>query len=501
MSATARSAAVRTSALAVTLVLCFTVASVGSPVFVAALGDSPGGPVGSANAASATTPSGISDLSYGGPAVAVRQNGTSYVWMNGTTRVSAYVQPVREPGRHEFCVRLVRDNETVTDHGCTTLELDQYGQSTTFELSQLGAAEPGRHDIVVELRDAEDESLNQTRRISVVAVTEEGDIDDDNLTNVEEVRLGTNIHGGDTDSDGLEDGTEVNKYGSDPTVSDTDQDGLSDGPEANEYNTSLPSADTDDDGARDGVEITEGTDPNDPDTDDDGLTDGEEINRYDTDPTVADTDGDGLTDGEEVNQYDTDPLEADTDDDGIEDGEEVERGTDPLVAQTGTGTGTGNAGVGGNGGGGPGGAAGTDLFTNPLVLLLGLVLVAGAAFVTYSRYGGTTPQGAGGSPDDGGAPPGSGGDTADDPGQEPLDPDLLSPEEFVTGLLERNGGRMQQRDIVEKTDWSKAKVSRRLSTMEEDGVIERTRIGRGKVVERVDDDSGSEAEANVGTSR
>jgi hypothetical protein len=486
------------SVLAVALVLCFTVASVGAPV--SSLGGSPSGPIGTASAASAATPSGILDLTYSGPAVAVRQNDTTYVWMDGRTEVGAYVKPLGDPGRHELCVRLVRDGKTVTDHGCRELDVDRYGQFAPYELSQLGANETGRHDIVVELRDAEDEGRNQTRTIPVVAVERTGDIDNDNLTNAREVELGTNIHEADTDADGLEDGAEVKQYDSDPTLPDTDSDGLEDGSEANQFNTSLTSPDTDADGARDGVEVTKGTDPLSVDTDGDGLTDGEEMNRYSTNPTLpdtdgdgledgrelelgtdpmaVDTDGDGLLDGEEVERYDTDPTLPDTDGDGLEDGTEVDRGTDPTAPQT---TSPENASGGGGG-----------LPNAPLTL--GFVLLAGIAIGVYARYGrGRDHHGdADGEPSiGGGAPPGA--STASDDGPEPLDPDLLSPEEYVTRLLDRHGGRMQQRDIVEETDWSKATVSRRLSKMEEEGVVERTRIGRGKVVERADPDVAPDA--------
>jgi hypothetical protein len=166
----------------------------------------------------------------------------------------------------------------------------------------------------------------------------------------------------------------------------------------------------------------------------------------------------------------------------VPDGEEVERGTDPTAPQTTVGSA--NASEGASGGDGlPG-----------VPLTLGLVLVVGIVIGAYARYGDDSDDSGavdgGPSPSTDG-PPGGGQPSGDEP--EPLDPDLLSPEEYVTRLLDRNGGRMKQRDIVEETDWSKAKVSRRLSKMEEEGVVERTRIGRGKVVERADPDATPDA--------
>ncbi len=75
--------------------------------------------------------------------------------------------------------------------------------------------------------------------------------------------------------------------------------------------------------------------------------------------------------------------------------------------------------------------------------------------------------------------------TADEPPAEneaPVDPELLSDEERVTRLLEKNDGRMKQAMIVEETGWSSAKVSQLLSKMEEDGQINKLRIGRENLI-------------------
>ncbi|QLG63547.1 helix-turn-helix transcriptional regulator [Halorarum salinum] len=74
----------------------------------------------------------------------------------------------------------------------------------------------------------------------------------------------------------------------------------------------------------------------------------------------------------------------------------------------------------------------------------------------------------------------------------PADPepnlDLLSDEERVERLLERNGGRMRQADIVSETGWSDAKVSQLLSAMAEDGDVEKLRLGRENLISLPDDD-------------
>ncbi|MFC7008859.1 helix-turn-helix transcriptional regulator [Halalkalicoccus salilacus] len=61
-------------------------------------------------------------------------------------------------------------------------------------------------------------------------------------------------------------------------------------------------------------------------------------------------------------------------------------------------------------------------------------------------------------------------------GTEPTD------EEEVLRLLVSNGGRMKQSRIVESTGWSKAKVSRLLSSMEERGEITKLTHGRENLI-------------------
>jgi uncharacterized membrane protein len=81
----------------------------------------------------------------------------------------------------------------------------------------------------------------------------------------------------------------------------------------------------------------------------------------------------------------------------------------------------------------------------------------------------------------------AGGDAAAEPADEEPDPELLSDEERVEYLLEDNGGRMKQANIVTETGWSNAKVSQLLSSMEEDDRIDKLRIGRENLISLPDE--------------
>lgn len=64
-------------------------------------------------------------------------------------------------------------------------------------------------------------------------------------------------------------------------------------------------------------------------------------------------------------------------------------------------------------------------------------------------------------------------------------------ETVVHRLLDVEGGRIRQGSVIEQTNWSSAKVSRLLTTMENQNEIERVRIGREKIVvacDETDDD-------------
>ncbi|MUV86133.1 hypothetical protein GJ631_05975 [Natronomonas sp. CBA1123] len=69
-----------------------------------------------------------------------------------------------------------------------------------------------------------------------------------------------------------------------------------------------------------------------------------------------------------------------------------------------------------------------------------------------------------------------------DSGTAVTEEELIPDDERVVSLLEDNGGRMKQVNIVEETGWSKSKVSMLLSDMEEEGTISKLRVGRENIV-------------------
>jgi len=79
-------------------------------------------------------------------------------------------------------------------------------------------------------------------------------------------------------------------------------------------------------------------------------------------------------------------------------------------------------------------------------------------------------------------------DESGDESDEEIDEELLSDEERVERLLERNGGRMKQATIVKETGWSNAKVSQLLSAMAEEGRVDKLRIGRENLISFPDED-------------
>ncbi|MFC7227648.1 hypothetical protein N0B31_09560 [Salinirubellus salinus] len=168
-------------------------------------------------------------------------------------------------------------------------------------------------------------------------------------------------------------------------------------------------------------------------------------------------------------------------------------------ASTGTATATTSPGTGGGpadtattpGAGGGGGGLGML----PLVGLLAVLLlgVGGAVAYRSGALGGgdagaasATITGDDGDGDGGAAAAAAGAAGEADPEPEPAvtDAELLSDEERVMRLLDENGGRMKQVNIVDETDWSKSKVSMLLSEMEEAGEISKLRVGRENIISK-----------------
>lgn len=95
-------------------------------------------------------------------------------------------------------------------------------------------------------------------------------------------------------------------------------------------------------------------------------------------------------------------------------------------------------------------------------------------------------------------PPSESGSDSDTGSKTDTEEDLslLSDEERVERLLERNGGRMKQAAIVAETEWSDAKVSQLLSAMAANDRVEKLRLGRENLIslpETSPVDSGDEA--------
>ncbi|MDY6764089.1 MAG: hypothetical protein SV377_00105 [Halobacteria archaeon] len=74
-------------------------------------------------------------------------------------------------------------------------------------------------------------------------------------------------------------------------------------------------------------------------------------------------------------------------------------------------------------------------------------------------------------------------ETEDQGDEDEVPPELLTDEDRIIHMLQENGGRMKQVDIVNKTDWSKSKVSMVLSDMEDEGTISKLRLGRENIIE------------------
>lgn len=133
-----------------------------------------------------------------------------------------------------------------------------------------------------------------------------------------------------------------------------------------------------------------------------------------------------------------------------------------------------------------GGIGGTSGNGDPeFMMLAGLVLVLLGGTVYAWRQGGfdlpsigNDRPGAGAAEATTASPSGSGGSIH----PAVSDEELLTDEARVKKLLEENGGRMKQVNIVEDTGWSKSKVSMLLSEMAEDDEISKLRVGRENII-------------------
>jgi hypothetical protein len=218
--------------------------------------------------------------------------------------------------------------------------------------------------------------------------------------------------------------------------------------------------DLDGDGLANAREVEAGYNVSNPDMDADGLTDGAEVNQYGSDPQDPDSDGDGIRDGIEI-QRGTDPTASDTDGDGLGDSTEATLGTNPT----------------------------NDLTPVWLVvgaLLVVAVVVAVGAFVRrqWRERSGELLNLGSNADSEPRADPDDGVDSATgvESTTEVTEPMPMTDEDRVLALLREHGGRMKQSQVVERTEWSKAKVSRLLSSMNEEGTVEKLSIGRENII-------------------
>lgn len=464
----------------------------------------------------------VDDLTVTGDSVIETENDVTYVagWKSYT--VETVIDG--ESGEYQVCMAigsLTNKREIV----CEEITVMSGGSETvTIERTEWPSNASGQQMVSVIVREnnpltTANDPL-ETSSVRVTLLTEGGDFDDDGVGNKRELEEGTdprapdtdrdgltdgeelnvyhtNPNRTDTDNDGLSDGIEVHEHGSNPSLSDTDDDGLTDKEEVNVYGTDPTDPDTDDDGLRDGQEVeNHETDPTDPDTDGDGLQDGREVKFYQTDPTDPDTDSDGLNDNAEVNEHKTNPTDPDTDDDGLRDGAEVhEYGTNPKRGDT-DGDGVDDA---------TEIKRGTDpienapivvayMEENPLKTAVGgtvACLVIGAGVWYWWRR--RRRAGVGSTPVEESEKPKlepkakreqqEGKANGDVGASEPL-----TDMDHIQQLLTERGGRVRQSEIVSETGWSKSKVSRLLSRMEDDDLITKITVGRENLITRPGDE-------------
>jgi hypothetical protein len=417
----------------------------------------------------------VSDVTFSGPGVYRPPDSTeTYLWRGATTNVTVTVRTGNVSERfYDACVYLPSAPEGAREIACGGASVP--GNSTrqvTVPVegwpNATGPDATAEQQVGVRLEAGFYDDFLGNASAPARLILRDTSLDGDELTNAEEARLGTNLTSKDTDGDGLWDDVEAREYGTDPLQKDTDGDGLPDAKEVSE-NTDPLEADSDGDGLPDGPEVDDyDTNPTEWDSDGDGLADGVEVDDYGTDPTAADSDGDGLADGVEADDYGTDPTAADSDGDGLADDDEVWLGTDP-----------------------------TSLLSPWLVVLSVLVAFGGLGLYATSsssaderRRDLDVVEPAAPRTDDGTAADGAAAAAGDQPSApasatSDFDDDtvpLLTDTDRIERLLADGGGHLRQQAIVRETDWSKSKVSRLLSQMEEEGRVTKISVGRENVI-------------------
>ncbi|SEV98662.1 helix-turn-helix transcriptional regulator [Halobacterium jilantaiense] len=157
-----------------------------------------------------------------------------------------------------------------------------------------------------------------------------------------------------------------------------------------------------------------------------------------------------------------------------------------TAATTTDGSGTG----GDDGTSGSGGGDTSGLFVPAAVGAVVAVLVVGGGGWLYLQKRGPDddPGGAVDADTGGGGPGASGADGSGDETDDGPPSELLSNEERVEQFLESEGGRAKQQAVVEVLDWTEAKTSQVVNEMQDEGTIEKFRIGRENVLKLPDAD-------------
>jgi uncharacterized membrane protein len=412
------------------------------------------GVAGAAGAATDSTPVRIEGASFN-HTVPVSPDGTIsedevYVWQSESNVLQIQYSTDGSAEKYRFCA--AQSGEQTRERiGCTVETVERTGTATIPVPADSFSNATGNQTVTVTVTRAPTGSETLDRyELTVYPLAGDGDRDSDGLANRQELKHNTSILISDTDGDGLADGAEVTNYRTSPTDADTDGDGLADG-----------------------AEVSRNTNPRDPDTDGDGISDGVEVDRglAPKDPT-ADSDDDGVIDAEEL-QWGSSPVNADTDGDLLNDGVERRLGTNPRSPFT------------------------LVLVITVVTTLAAVIVVGGwllgrrfaprlpavtARFQSlddlgFERGRSTMVSTEEPPPDDA---PASEASQADSP-EEPPNP-LLSDQDRVIQLLQDNDGWLYQSDIVDRTHWSKSKVSRLLSEMAEEGRVEKITVGRQNVV-------------------
>lgn len=406
----------------------------------------------------------IQDISYTGEAVIDGEYDSTHLWQSDPHNLSISLYTGNKTGIYTVCTSLRRPTNNSTQlPACKDVSLSPNStRQVNFSFNRIPKNITGNTTVRTTISNSSDNTSIAEQTTEIVVLTKSGDIDDDGLTNEAELERGTAVNGSDTDEDGLTDEEEVDEYQTDPTQADTDDDGLRDSEEIS-AGTDPTDPDTDDDSLKDGRENELGTNASKADTDGDGLTDIFELN-LGTNPTNPDSDNDGLADGREV-ELRTDPLAVDTDSDGLDDSTEIQIGTDPTDADTD------NDGL----DDGFEHQFGTSA-TNPFVaggLYLGFALLLAGTVLMYQRS----------STDE--VPPVSDNQqydsNSDMPSPSPSE-EVVTDSDRVLKLLHENDARLSQGEIIKQTEWSKSKVSRLLSKMEDNGQIEKITIGRENII-------------------